>query len=722
MNNLLKSAIDYYQNKKFIKAEKICKIILDKDSNNFDAINLLAAISFQNKRFSKSIELFKKACKINPNRADLYNNLSIALLQEKKLKEAIKFWDEATKLNPNFFQAYFGKGNAFSDLKDYPNAITNFNKAIEIKKDYKEAYNNLGSLYAKLKDYENASIIFKKAILIKPVHFNEHNNLGNVYYELKKYNDAIENYDFALKINPDFALTYYNKAKALQKINLTELSITNYKKAISLNENFSEAYKNLGNIYMDLKTLDKSIYNHEKALKIQPNIKFLLGTIFQSRCGLCDWTNFDDNKKNLEREILDGKKSSTPFSTLLIYDSPYLQMKASNTYVESEFQKSKFFKKDKVRNKKIRVAYYSSDFHNHATMYLMANMFELHDKSKFEIYAFSFGPDDNSKIRKRVIKSFDKFIDVKEKTTQEIVKISREANIDIAIDLKGFTKDNRFELFIERCAPIQISYLGFPGTTGSGCIDYLIADRMIIPDQNKKHYSEKIIYLPNTYQVNDSTLNISEKKFSRKEFGLPENSFVYCCFNNTYKILPEMFHTWIKILDKVQNSVLWLLVDNDIVKNNLKKILVSKGIDQDRLLFTNRMMHSEHLARLKLADLFLDTYPCNAHTTASDSLRSCLPIITLRGNSFASRVTSSLLSSVGLDKLITDTKQEYEELAIKIATENDYFAKIKNELKNNIKTKPLLNTRMFTKNLEKAYFNVYEKYINNNIPETIEIN
>ena len=355
-------------------------------------------------------------------------------------------------------------------------------------------------------------------------------------------------------------------------------------------------------------------------------------------------------------------------------------------------------------------------------MYLMANMFELHDKSKFEIYAFSFGPDDNSKIRKRVIKSFDKFIDVKEKTTQEIVKISREANIDIAIDLKGFTKDNRFELFIERCAPIQISYLGFPGTTGSGCIDYLIADRMIIPDQNKKHYSEKIIYLPNTYQVNDSTLNISEKKFSRKEFGLPENSFVYCCFNNTYKILPEMFHTWIKILDKVQNSVLWLLVDNDIVKNNLKKILVSKGIDQDRLLFTNRMMHSEHLARLKLADLFLDTYPCNAHTTASDSLRSCLPIITLRGNSFASRVTSSLLSSVGLDKLITDTKEEYEELAIKIANENDYFDKIKNELKNNIKTKPLLNTRMFTKNLEKAYFNVYEKYINNNIPETIEIN
>ncbi len=722
MINLLKSAIHCYQNKQSDKAEKICLKILDENPNNFDAINLLAVISFQNRNFSKSIELFKKACKINPNRADLYNNLSIAFLQEKKLNEAIQSWDEATKLKPNFFQAYFGKGNAYNDLKDYPNAINNFNKAIEIKKDYKEAYNNLGSLYAKLKDYENARIIFKKAISIKPVHFNEHNNLGNIYFEIKRYNEAIENYDLALKINPDFALTYYNKAKVLQKINLIEDSVINYKKAISLNKNYSEAYKNLGNIYLDLKTLDKSIYNHEKALKINPRIKFLSGTIFQSKCGLCDWDNFENNKKILEKEILDRKKSASPFSVLLLYDSPSLQMQASSIYLESEFEKSKSLKKERDQNKKIRIAYYSSDFHNHATMYLMANLFELHDKSKFEIYAFSFGPDDNSKIRKRVIKSFDKFIDVKEKTIQEIVKISRELNIDIAIDLKGFTKDNRFELFIERCAPIQISYLGFPSTTGSDCIDYLIADKMVIPVQNKKYYSEKIIYLPNTYQVNDSTLSISEKEFSRKEFGLPEDSFVYCCFNNTYKILPEMFHTWIKILDKVQNSVLWLLVDNDIVKNNLKKILVSKGIDQDRLLFANRMMHSEHLARLKLADLFLDTYPCNAHTTASDSLRSCLPIITLRGNSFASRVTSSLLSSVGLDKLITNTKQEYEELAVKIATENDYFIKIKNELKNNIKTKPLLNTRMFTKNLEKAYFNVYENYINNKIPETIEIN
>ena len=720
MDNLFKSAVECYQNKQFEKAENICLKILELDPNNFDATNLLAAISYQNKSYSKSIKLFRKATEINPNRFDIYNNLSIALLQENKLKEAIHSWDQAIKLNPNFSEGYFGKGNAFTDLKDYSQAIDNFKKALEIKPDYKQAYNNLASVYANLKDYENAIKIFKKAINIKPVHFNEYNNLGNIYYESYEFNKAIENYNLALKINPDFSLIYYNKAKALYKINLKQEAIFNYEKAISINKNFAEAYKNLGNLYLDLKTLEKSIYNHEQALKINPKIKYLSGTILQSKCGLCDWRNFKKEKEILKNDILNGKKAASPFSTILIYDSPSIQKMASNLFVESEFKKSKYLK-NKKQNKKIRVAYFSADFHNHATMYLMANLFELHDKTKFETFAFSFGPNDESQIRKRVSKSFDKFFDVKLKNTNEIVKLSRDLNIDIAVDLKGFTNDNRFDLFVERCAPIQISYLGFPGTSGSDCIDYLIADKMVIPHENRIFYSEKIIYLPNTYQVNDATISISEKKFSRRDFGIPNNSFVFSLFNNSYKIMPEMFDVWINILERVNNSILWLLVDNETVKNNLKRILVSRGIDQKRILFASRMIHSEHLARLKLADLFLDTYPCNAHTTASDSLRSCLPIITLRGSSFASRVTSSLLSSIGLEKLITNTKKDYEELAVKIAKDKNLYTKIKDELATNIKSKPFLNTQIFAKKLESAYTNIYNKYVNNEKPETVEI-
>ena len=620
MNNLFKNAINFYENKEYDKAKKVCEDILDIQPDDLNATNLLAILNFHNKDFVQSIKFFEKAIEINPNISETYNNL------------------------------------------------------------------------------------------------------GNVYYEFKQFNIAIENYNKALKIKPNFALSYYNRAKALQEINQKQEAISDYDKAISINNNFSAAYKNLGNLYMELKILDKSIYNHVQALKINPNMSYLNGTIIQSKCGLSEWVNFKEDKLFLENNILSGKKTTSPFPTILIYDSPSLQKKAIEIFVKSEFENPKKIKLEKIKNEKIKIGYYSSDFHNHATMYLMANLFELHDKNKFETYAYSFGPDDGSKIRKRVMKTFDKFFDVKSKTTREIVQHSRELNLDIAVDLKGFTNNNRFDLFIERCAPIQISYLGFPGTTSSDCIDYLIADKIVIPEENKNYYSENIIYLPNSYQVNDSNPDLSKKIFSKKDFNLPENKFIFCCFNHNFKILPDMFEIWMKILKKVKNSVIWLLIDNETAQNNLKKILVSNDIDPNRMIFAGRLPHSEHIIRLGLADLFLDTFPCNAHTTASDALRSSLPIITIKGNSFASRVASSLLSSVGLEELITKSGKEYEELAVKIAENKNFYKEIKDKLKKNIIDMPLFNSKLFTKKLETAYTEVYKNYNENIKPETIQIN
>ena len=620
MNKLFKNAVNFYENKEYDKAKKVCEDILDIQPDDLNATNLLAILNFHNKDFVQSIKFFEKAIEINPNISETYNNL------------------------------------------------------------------------------------------------------GNVYYEFKQFNIAIENYNKALKIKPNFALSYYNRAKALQEINQKQEAISDYDKAISINNNFSAAYKNLGNLYMELKILDKSIYNHVQALKINPNMSYLNGTIIQSKCGLSEWANFKEDKLFLENNILSGKKTTSPFPTILIYDSPSLQKKAIEIFVKSEFKNPKKIKLEKIKNEKIKIGYYSSDFHNHATMYLMANLFELHDKNKFEIYAYSFGPDDGSKIRKRVMKTFDKFFDVKSKTTKEIVQHSRELNLDIAVDLKGFTNNNRFDLFIERCAPIQISYLGFPGTTSSDCIDYLIADKIVIPEENKNYYSENIIYLPNSYQVNDSNPDLSEKIFSKKDFNLPENKFIFCCFNHNFKILPDMFEIWMKILKKVKNSVIWLLIDNETAQNNLKKILVSNDIDPNRMIFAGRLPHSEHIIRLGLADLFLDTFPCNAHTTASDALRSSLPIITIKGNSFASRVASSLLSSVGLEELITKSGKEYEELAVKIAENKNFYKEIKDKLKKNIIDMPLFNSKLFTKKLESAYIEVYKNYNENIKPETIRIN
>ena len=723
-NYTFKEAYNFYLKREFQNSEKICLKILKESPKDFEVINLYAVILYQKKNYKESIIFFNEAIKINPNRPDLYNNLSIALFQEKKFKEAITSWFNAIKIKPDYAEAFFNIGNVYSLLKDYNNSIKNFEEAIKINKNYKEAYNNLGNVYADIKDYEKALEQFDHAIKINPIKPIECNNIGNIYFELKNYKKALQNYDNALKIDPNFSLSFYNKAKTYKEINQNDKAIINYEKAISLNKNFSQAYKNLGNVYLDLKILDKSIYYHQQALNIEPNIIFLEGTILQSKCGLCDWENFLESKSSLEKNILLGKKSSNPFSTLLIYDSPDLHQKCSKIFYKSEYNKSDFKEifNELSSNKKINIGYYSSDFHNHATMYLMANLFELHDKSKFQIYAFSFGKNDNSEIRNRVSNTFDRFLDVRLKTDEQIVEMSRELKIDIAVDLKGFTLDNRFGIFVKRCAPVQISYLGYPGTTESDCIDYLVADKTIIPKNNKKFYSEKIIYMPNTYQVNDSTVKTSEKKFDRKELGLPENGTVFCSFNQSYKILPDMFSIWTKIIKNVDNSVLWLMTDNQITKRNLKKQFTKNDIKEDRLIFASRMSHGEHLSRLKLADIFLDTFPYNAHTTASDSLRVGLPVVTLKGHSFASRVASSLLNSLDLKDLITNNRDEYETLAIKLAKDTSFMKEIKKKLINNILSKPLFDTKMFTQHLEKAYLIAHERHKKNQSLDDIEIN
>ena len=718
-----KEAFNFYKKREFFECEKICIKILKETPNNFEVINLYAVLLFQKKNYKEAITFFNKAIKINPSRPDLYNNLSIALFQEKKFKEAIISWDNAIKIKPDYAEAFFNKGNVYSIIKDYKNSIKNFEEAIKIKKNYKEAFSNLGNVYVEMKDYERALEKFNLSIQINPINPIEYNNIGNIYFELKNFKKALENFDKALNIDRNFALSYYNKAKIYKEINNNEKAVINYEKAILLNKNFSEAYKNLGNVYLDLKILDKSIYNHQKALKINPNISFLEGTILQSKCGICDWENFSENKNLLEKNIFSGKKSSNPFSTLLMYDSPRLHKKSSKIFFESEYNRNSFKEilKELPSNKKVHIGYYSSDFHNHATMYLMANLFEMHDKSKFQTHAFSFGQDDNSEIRNRVSKTFDKFLDVRLKTDEQIVDMSRELKIDIAVDLKGFTLNNRFGIFVKRCAPIQISYLGYPGTMASDCIDYLVADRTLIPEENKKFYTEKIIYMPNTYQVNDPTLKVSKKKFERKELGLPENGIVFCCFNQNYKILPDMFSIWIEIIKKVENSVLWLMSDNPISETNLKKKFIKNNISENRLIFASRMPHREHLSRLKLADIFLDTFPYNAHTTASDALRVGLPVVTLKGQSFASRVASSLLNSLDLNELITNSDNEYKKLAIKIAENLSLLQEIKKKINSNISNKPLFNAKLFTQHLEKAYLIALQRLKKNKSVDDIEI-
>ena len=351
----------------------------------------------------------------------------------------------------------------------------------------------------------------------------------------------------------------------------------------------------------------------------------------------------------------------------------------------------------------------------------MAELFERHDKTKFELTAFSFGPDQNDEMRQRVSKAFDRFIDVRMKTDEEVARLSRDLGIDIAVDLKGVTQDCRTGIFSYRAAPIQVSYLGYPGTMGAEYIDYLIADKTLIPIESQQHYSEKIVYLPYSYQVNDAQRKISDKVFTRSELGLPESWFVFCCFNNNYKITPNTFDLWMKILGQVTGSVLWLFEDNPTAAKNLRLEAQKRGMDPSRLVFAKRMNLPEHLARHKVADLFLDTLPCNAHTTASDALWAGLPVLTQAGESFASRVAASLLNAIELPELVTYTPEAYVALAIDLATHPAKLQELKSKLAANRLTTPLFDTALFTQHIEAAYTLMFERYQADLMPDHIYI-
>jgi predicted O-linked N-acetylglucosamine transferase (SPINDLY family) len=405
--------------------------------------------------------------------------------------------------------------------------------------------------------------------------------------------------------------------------------------------------------------------------------------------------------------VLQDEQTAPNFIVATMIDDLHIQLKASQIWVDIPSGDSSLgYLKAQSSKAKIRLGYYSADFYNHATCMLMAELFEKHDKSKFELFAFSFGPDIKDPMRARVEAAFDQFIDVSTMSDKEIAEFSRMLGIDIAIDLKGSTKDHRFGIFSYRAAPVQVSYLGYPGTMGAEYIDYLIADKTLIPEESQKFYTEKIAYMPHSYQVNDRSRVISDRVFTKQEAGLPEEGFVFACFNSNYKITPDVFDVWVRILHSVKGSVLWLFEENKTAAINLRKEALKRGLAPERLVFAPKMELSEHLARHKLADLFIDTLPCNAHTTASDALWAGLPVLTCMGESFASRVAASLLNAIEMPELITSSLEEYEELAIALGNDHQRVLALKQKLENNRLTTPLFDSSLFTKDIENLYKNL----------------
>jgi predicted O-linked N-acetylglucosamine transferase (SPINDLY family) len=735
-----------HQQGKLVEAGQLYVEVLQLNPSHFDALHFLAVIALQTGRTQQGVDLITKAIALKPDYAVAYNNRGIALFELKRLEDALANYDKAIALKPDFADAYNNRGNVLKDLKRLEDALVSYDKAIALKPDYAEAYNNRGNAledlkrledalasydkaialkpaYAdayynrgialfELKSLEDALASYDKAIALKPDHAEAYGNRGNALFELKRLEDALASYDKAIALKPDHAESYGNRGNVLFELKSLEDALASYDKAIALKPDYADAYNNRGYALKDLKRLEHALASYDKAIALKPDYEFLFGTLLNTKMQICDFTNVESQFAQISEQIIRGEKVSTPFPILAISSSLEVQRKAAEIWVSKQHPISTALPAltKRARREKIRLGYFSPDFRNHPVSYLIADLIEKHDRSKFEIIAFSFGPDQKDEMGTRMEAAFDQFIHVRDKPDKYSALLSRNMEIDIAVDLGGFTNLSRTGIFAFRASPIQVNYLGYPGTMGADYIDYIIADRILIPEDNKHHYCEKIVYLPNSYQVNDAKRSISDKAFTRAELGLPPTGFVFCCFNNVNKITPRVFDRWMRILKNVEGSVLWLIEDNGKAASNLRKEALARGVNAERLIFAKRLPPGEHLARHCSADLFLDTLPYNAHTTASDALWAGLPVLTCLGETFAGRVAASLLNAIHLPELITATPEAYEALAIELATNAHRLAEIKQKLAKNRFTTPLFDTKLFTKHIEAAYTAMYERY------------
>ena len=577
--------------------------------------------------------------------------------------------------------------------------------------------------------YEKTGKILKsldanqKAKEINPQDAEVHNNLGNVLEKLEKFDEAQNNYRQAILLEQNYTEAYYNLANLLNKLGRFDEAEINYIQAIKLRPNFAEAFNNLAKLLKELGRFNESIINFKKSLKINPELVTAEAEILFLTASIGDHSNF----KNLDKEssrLGISTKSVEPFFGLSWVDNPAEQLQRSINYVTEKFKRYpiNLSVKPKMLPKRIKIAYVSGDFYNFPTMHLLAGVLEAHNRECFEIYAFSYVLRQNDEMRKRIKLGVDHFVDVNNLSSIEIAKLIQNYNIDISIDINGYTRKSRSEIFQYRMSPIQINYLGYPSTMGANFIDYIIADPVTIPDENRDFYSEKIIYMPHTYQANDDKRKIARTNSKRVDFNLPDKGFVFCCFNQIYKISPKEFNIWMRLLKNVNNSVLWLIKSNKWVEQNLSKEAKRQGIDPSRIVFAEKLSHSKHLARHKHADLFIDTFNYNAHTTASDALWAGLPIVTKQGKQFSARVTSSLLTACGLPELITKNEKEYEDLIYELATNPKKLKTISLKLSENKKNKPLFNTKQYTNNFENGLQKAYDLYFNGEHPKNIFVN
>ena len=657
MSKDLSTILKLIKNKEFIQAEKECSLIIKNSNSNYEFYNIYAIVLFQLKKYDSAIKQWQNAIKLKPDYYFGFNNLGNAFLLKENFDQALKNYDKAIKINPNYHEAIYNKANVFLKLKDFSNALKYYEEVLSLKADYVSAYQGKAIVYKKVEKFDKAINEWQKVITLNPRNENAHVQMGDLLFDQNNLKDALNCYEQAYNIN-----------------------------------------------------------------STKP---FLLGNIIHTKTKMCEWEGIEKIIQNLKLKNEKNYKVLTPYTALTVFDDPSIHLNVSKNWAE-EHKKSgdhKFQKLEKP-NKKIKVGYFSADFRTHAMGHLMVKMLELHNRDQFEIYGFYFGPSikESDLLAKRIKNTFDDFFDISLKNDIEVAKFSKDLGLDIAVDCMCFTGNyNRFGIFVQRCAPIQINFLGYPGTSGSKFMDYIVVDNKLLCEDNKNFFSENLIILPDTYQPNEDKKNITDKIFTKKNLNLSDSSFIFSCFNSHQKIMPDIFETWMRILKQKKESVLWLIQDNEISEKNLKGYAEKNEVNSNRIIFADRLLLDEHLSRLKVVDLVLDTFPYNAHTTCSDALRMGIPVLTLKGKSFASRVATSLLTSMNLEELVTENLKDYEEMALKISNNQDVLKNLKNKILENKINSNVFKPQVYTDNMEKCYKKIYQNYVDGFRPQNLTL-
>jgi protein O-GlcNAc transferase len=659
-------------------------------NRHFAALNERGSVLAAMKQYEASLESFDRALAINPGVADAHINKGTVYWELECYDEALAAYTRALALNPRAAVAWLGCGSVAGARKRYDEALAAYDKAIAIDPELAEAWLARGNLYFALTSYDEASAAYEKALAINVGLADAWLGRGNILFALRYYEDALLAYDQARTLKPALA----------------------------------QAWFGCGNVLDGLKRYDEALSAYDRAISLKPDLPGWQSARLRMKLQLCDWHALDTDCARLLSSCRNGKLVAYPFELLSFPSTSEDQIDCAARWIAKEYPASDapVWQGERYHHGRIHVAYVSADFKPHPVSFLMAGMFEHHDKSRFEITGIALGSGSNSDIRRRLEQSFEHFIDAGHQSDRRIAELIKDREIDILVDLSGFTGGGRPGIFAQRSAPVQVNYIGYPGTLGADYIDYIIADEIVIPWDRRGCYSEKIVCLPDSFLVNDATLAISDAVPTRADQELPPDGFVFCCFNNNYKITPAVFDSWMRILDSVEGSVLWVAENGPDATRNLRNEAAARGVDAERLIFANRLpLLADHLARLRLADLFLDTLPYNAHATACHALWAGVPVLTCVGETFAGRVAASLLNAIHLPELVTTAPEVYEALAIELAMHPAKLGEIKSKLAAHRLTTPLFDTRRFTEHIEAAYIAMHERHLAGLPPDHISV-